>query len=84
MDQRKEFLIRIQAAADEVLGEEAPRIHEAMELGDETIDSLDLVEILMVIEDQEGFLIDAEHVSDVTNIGGLIDVLLERRTAEIA
>ncbi len=83
MNERDEILGRLQDATTEVLGEDAPVLTEETALGDDTIDSLDLVEILMVIEDREGFVIDAESVSDVTTIAGLIDVVLARRRVEV-
>jgi acyl carrier protein len=82
MMEREHLLARLQEAAVEVLGDDAPVLTEETKLGDDDIDSLDLVEILMIVEDSEGFVIDGEAIGDVTNLAGVIDVILERRHAQ--
>ena len=79
MNERVLILERLQAAAEDVLGQDAPRLTEDTALSTETIDSLDLLEILMIIEDQEGTVIDGDAVTDVTDIRGVIDVIQSAR-----
>jgi acyl carrier protein len=83
MSERVELLARLQSAAVEVLGDEAPDLTEETEFRDDTVDSLSLVEMLMLVEEEEGFLIDAARVSALTTVGDLIDTILELRAVEV-
>lgn len=82
MNARQDVLARLQRAADEVLGDEAPVLTEATPLGQDTLDSLDLIELLMIIEDQEEFVIDGEDLGEVTDVGGVVSVILARRAVD--
>jgi acyl carrier protein len=80
MSEREDVLVMLQEATDEVLQESAPRLTEAMEIGESSIDSLDLVEILMMVEDREGFVIEGEQIDDVSSIRGVVDAILALRS----
>ena len=42
------------------------------------IDSLDLVELAQVVEDEFGVLLEAEDVKDLKNVGEAIDLVVAR------
>ena len=72
----------LQRAADEVLGEDAPTIDERLALGDDAeIDSLDLIEISMVIEERYSIAFEPSDLDGVTSIGDVVDVILGKVAA---
>lgn len=81
MSEREGVLALLQRSVEEVLGEEAPTLTEDLVLADAEIDSLDLVEMIMVIEEAEGYTIDAADVEGAEAVSDLIDTILAKRSA---
>ena len=67
---RADILSLLQSATVQVLGEDAPRLTEEFELGRQAaIDSLDLVEIMMIVEEEIAIEVDSDGLTDVTTVG---------------
>jgi acyl carrier protein len=76
MTERDQVMADLRAAVTEVLGEEAPEFDESTIIGDGTIDSLDLVEIVMALEDRRDIVVEGDAVNEIATIGGLVDLVL--------
>lgn len=79
LTERDDALRVLQSSAETVLGREAPVLAEAQTLEDAAIDSLDLVEIIMVVEEEEGYTIDAADLEGVSSVSEVVDLLLTKR-----
>lgn len=77
MKTRFEVLAVLQAVANEVLGPDAPELSETMSLNEDTIDSLDLAEMVIILEDKTGVILDVELVEEVTELGQLVDIVVQ-------
>jgi acyl carrier protein len=80
---RGSALAAMQEAAVEVLGDEAPELVEGMSLADSGMDSLDVIEVLMVVEERYGIVIDASDVEGVETLGDVIDVIVRMASATV-
>jgi acyl carrier protein len=79
---RDEVLATLQQAAVAVLGDEAPEITHESRLGDDEngigIDSLDLIEIVMEVEERLDLSFESEEYEGIESIEQLIDVILAK------
>jgi acyl carrier protein len=60
------------------MGPERDQITREARLADLEIDSLDLVELLQVAEEQFGVEIDPDDAKDVTTVGDALDLITAR------
>ena len=60
------------------MGPERDQITRSAKLADLEIDSLDLVELLQVAEEQFGVQIDPDEAKDVTTVGDAFDLITAR------
>jgi acyl carrier protein len=78
MTERSELIGLLQAACDKLLGKESPTLTEDLELGTDSIDSLELIEVMIEIEDRLGIRFGEDDFDDVSNVGQLLDILMSR------
>lgn len=78
MSQRSEMLEVLQQSCDKLLGKEAPRITEDLALGTDSIDSLELIEVMIDVEDKLGVRFGESDFEDVSTVGELVDILIAR------
>jgi acyl carrier protein len=60
------------------VGAERDAINRDASFEDLDVDSLDLVEIAQIIEDEFGVELEGEAVADLTNVGQVIDLVVAR------
>jgi acyl carrier protein len=60
------------------VGAERDAINREASFEDLDVDSLDLVEIAQIIEDEFGVELEGDAVADVTNVGQVIDLVVAR------
>jgi acyl carrier protein len=60
------------------VGAERDQINRDASFEDLDVDSLDLVEIAQIIEDEFGVELEGEAVADLTNVGQVIDLVVAR------
>jgi acyl carrier protein len=60
------------------VGAERDAISRDASFEDLDVDSLDLVEIAQIIEDEFGVELEGEAVADLTNVGQVIDLVVAR------
>jgi acyl carrier protein len=60
------------------VGAERDAINREASFEDLDVDSLDLVEIAQIIEDEFGVELEGEAVADLTNVGQVIDLVVAR------
>jgi acyl carrier protein len=70
---RAAILAALQDAVCEVMEDEAPELTESTTLTD--VDSLDLLEILMIVEERFDLTIDVADLPAVEHLGEVIDVI---------
>lgn len=76
MPSREEFAAALLDAATEVLGEVPDGIAEDWDLREDLgADSLDLLEIVMVLEENFDFTAEEADFAEVTTVGDALDVL---------
>lgn len=75
MIERSEILALLQDAATKLLGPEAPTLTDDLELGTDSIDSLELIEVMIEVEDRVGVRFDEDEFDGVTTVGALVDIL---------
>lgn len=78
-NEEREILALLQVAADTVLAETAPRLRPELIFSDSDIDSLDLVEMFIVVEEHENRVIVTDSKSDFTTVQDVISLILEGR-----
>jgi acyl carrier protein len=78
---RKQLAHTLQELVEHETGQQYGQLDDAVELRDGlNLDSLDLVTLVLQIENQLHVSIDTEELTDVTTVGGMLD-LLERKLA---
>ncbi len=78
MPSREEFAAALLDAATEVLGEVPPGITETSDLREDLgADSLDLLEIVMVLEEDFDFTAEEDDFAEVVTVGDALDVLAQ-------
>jgi acyl carrier protein len=60
------------------VGAERDQINRDASFEDLDVDSLDLVEIAQIIEDEFGVELEGDAVADLTNVGQVIDLVVAR------
>jgi acyl carrier protein len=77
-------LAALQAAAGDVLGDDAPVLTPAARLGEDglAVESLDLIEIVMVLEERYDLRLEPAVLRDVRTVGDLIDLILAAATLQ--
>lgn len=76
MPSRDEFAAALMEAAEEVLGEVPEGIAEDWDLREDLgADSLDLLEIVMVLEEDFDFTAEEDDFAEVVTVGDALDVL---------
>ena len=76
MPSREEFAAALLEAATEVLGEVPEGVSEDWDLREDLgADSLDLLEIVMVLEEDFDFTAEEDDFAEVTTVGDALDVL---------
>ena len=81
MTERSDVIELLQAACDQLLGAESPRVTEDLALGSDSIDSLELIEVMIELEDRLGVRFGEDDFDDVATVGELVDVLMARLQA---
>jgi acyl carrier protein len=84
MDDPDGVLAALQSAARDVLGDDAPVLTPAARLGDDGlgVESLDLIEIVMVLEERYDLRLEPSVLRDVRTVGDLIDLILAATTLQ--
>ena len=59
-------------------GPDADQIHRSSTFEELDIDSLDLVELAQVVEDEYGVVLKGEDMKDLKTVGDAIDMIVER------
>jgi acyl carrier protein len=73
---RADLLRAMQVATAEVLGDDAPDITEQLELGsDHGIDSLDLIEVMMILEEEFDLVLEASDLDGSRTVADVLDSL---------
>jgi acyl carrier protein len=73
---RERLLSVLRSAVAAVVDEDLPEFGESMRLGEELdVDSLDLVEITMLVEEELGIETDSDDFKGLETVGDLVDVL---------
>lgn len=76
MPSREEFAAALLEAATEVLGEVPEGVREEWDLREDLgADSLDLLEIVMVLEEDFDFTAEEDDFAEVVTVGDALDVL---------
>jgi acyl carrier protein len=78
MTDRSDVIVLLQEACRKVLGKESPLITEDLALGTDSIDSLELIEVMIEIEDRLGVRFRDTDFDGVTTVSGLVDILMAR------
>ena len=60
------------------VGADSAKVSRDATFEDLEVDSLDLVEISQIIEDEFGVELDGDDVKDLTNVGQVIDLVVSR------
>ena len=60
------------------VGADSAKVARDATFEDLEVDSLDLVEISQIIEDEFGVELDGDDVKDLTNVGQVIDLVVAR------
>jgi acyl carrier protein len=78
-DERVAVLSTLQGFIEELFGNEAPKLTMATAIRESGLDSLDLVEILMMVEEHYAITLPAEETETAADVAGLIDSILAQR-----
>ena len=60
------------------VGADSAKVSRDATFEDLEVDSLDLVEIAQIVEDEFGVELDGEDIKDLTNVGQVIDLVVAR------
>ncbi len=60
------------------VGADSGKVSREATFEDLEVDSLDLVEIAQIVEDEFGVELDGEDIKDLTNVGQVIDLVVAR------
>jgi acyl carrier protein len=75
---RDEIIDVLRAAMDEVAEVDAAQVTEASELAELGVDSLDLIEIVMIVEEKLGIDTKSEDFEGVATVGNAVDAISRR------